>query len=331
MRLALTIAAVALVVLRATTAGAQTTPTELPDDGRLEVIKVQGNVWMLAGAGGNIAVQAGDQGIIVVDTGAGNLTDTVIGAIRGISTRPIRYIINTSGATQHVGGNATLASLPGGSTSPRQRGARPSVIAQENVHSRMMRPSAQGGVPFPSAGWPTDAYYAPRRGLIFNGEAIDILHMPNASTNGDSIVYFRGSNVLVTGDIFTTTNFPMIDRTHGGSYAGLLDALNTLLDTTVPDDLMEGGTYIIPGHGRICDEADLVEYRDMVHQVRDRLKKTITDRGLPREEVKAARPLIGWERRYSQPGWTTEMFIDAVYAEFAAQRSKSGRATGAPR
>lgn len=293
------------------------TLSEPPPDGALEVIKVQGNVWMIAGAGANIAVQAGDQGVVVVDTGASGMSDKVIAAIRGISTRPIRYVINTSMAPQHVGGNAALAVLPGGSTTGATRGAVPNVIAHENVYTRMTRLGPDGKSAFPADAWASDAYFAPRRRMIFNGEAIDIIHMPNAHSDGDSIVYFRGSNVLVTGDIFTTTNLPMVNRAVGGSYAGLLDALNALLDIGAPDDLMEGGTYMIPGHGRICDEADLVEYRDMVYEIRDRVKKLVGE-GKTLAEVKAARPVIGWEGRYSQPGWTTDMFLEAIYPEFAS-------------
>jgi cyclase len=299
----------------ASSAYAQAAPGEPAVDSPLDVLKVQGNVWMIAGAGGNIAVQAGDQGLVVVDTGAAGLTEQVMAAIRTISPRPIRYIINTSLAAQHVGGNAMLAALPGGSTANATRGATPAVIAQENVFNRMTQPGADGKAPFPSAAWPTDGYFAPRRGLIFNGEAIDIIHMPRALSDGDSAVYFRGSNVLVTGDIYTTTNLPMVNRAQGGTYEGLLAALNVLLDIAVPDDLMEGGTYIVPGHGRISDEADLVEYRDMVSGIRDRVKKLATD-GRSLAQVKAARPVIGWEGRYSQPGWTTEMFLDAVYPEY---------------
>jgi glyoxylase-like metal-dependent hydrolase (beta-lactamase superfamily II) len=298
----------------------------------LTVTKVQGNVWMIAGAGGNIAVQAGDQGVIVVDTGDGAMNDAVIAAIRRISTKPIRYVINTSASPHHVGGNAALASLPGGSTIGGQRGALVSVIAQENVYSRMSRPDANGATPFPAVAWPSDGYYAPRRGLTFNGEAIDIVHMPNASTDGDSIVYFRGSNVLVTGDLFTTTSLPIVDRGQGGSSTGLLTALNALLDIAVPDDLMEGGTYIVPGHGRVCDEADLVEYRDMVHEVRDRLKKMITDGAMTVAQVKAARPVLGWDARYGRPAWTADMFIDAVYPEFVPRTpARPGARRGASR
>jgi glyoxylase-like metal-dependent hydrolase (beta-lactamase superfamily II) len=306
----------ALVFAAVGTAAAQT-PAEPPADGAIEVLKVQGNVWMIGGAGANIAVQAGEQGVIVVDTGGDGLTDKVMVAIRSISARPIRYIINTSMAPQHVGGNAVLATLPGGVTTGTTRGATAAVIAQENVFTRMTRPGPGGTSAFPSAAWPTDGYFVPRRGMIFNGEAIDIIHMPNAYSDGDSIVYFRGSNVLVSGDLFTTTNLPMVNRAQGGTYAGLLTALNAMLDITVSDDLAEAGTYIVPGHGRICDAADLVEYRDMVQEIRDRVKKLTADRKTL-AQVKAAHPAIGWEGRYSQPGWTTDMFIDAIYPEFVA-------------
>jgi cyclase len=322
-------AAAILVCTLAAVAYAQT-PGEPAVDGALEVLKVQGNVWLIGGAGANIAVQAGEQGVVVVDTGAGAMSDKVIAAIRGISTRPIRYIINTSAAPQHVGGNAALASLPGGSTAPGARGgASPAVIAQENVYARMTANGPDGRSAFPAAAWPTDGYYSPRRKLIFNGEAIDIIHMPAAFSTGDSIVYFRGSNVLVTGDIFTTTGLPLIDRAHGGTYAGSLAALRSLLDIAAPDDLMEGGTYIIPGHGRICDDADLVEYHDMAYEIRDRVAKLVAQ-GKTLDQIKAAHPVLGWEGRYGQAGWTPDMFIEAIYPEFikapaSAPRSRNAR------
>lgn len=327
---ALCAASAAFTAAQAPTAAAIAS-VEPPADGMVEVIKVQGNVWMIAGAGGNIAVQAGSQGVVVVDSGAAGLSDRVIQAIRGISTQPIRYLINTSIAPQHVGGNAAIGSLPGGSTTGATRGATVSIIAQENVFTRMSRPAAGGQPPFPAAAWPSDGYFAPRRGLIFNGEAIDIIHMPGAHSDGDSAVYFRGSNVLVTGDIYTTTSLPLIDRTQGGTYAGTLNALNAMLDITVPDDLMEGGTYVIPGHGRISDEADLVEYRDMVFQIRDRLAKMVTMDGMTLQQLKTARPVLGWEQRYGQPAWTPEMFLDAVYPEFVrAVPGPAGRGNARP-
>ena len=301
------VTAFAIVLFAAAGLASAQAPVEPPADAALEVLKVQGNVWMIAGAGANIAVQAGEQGLIVVDTGAAGMSDKVIAAIRSVSSRPIRYIINTSVAPQHVGGNAALANP--------SRGAKPVVMAQENAYIRMTALGPDRKPVFPAEASPNDGYFSPRRKLIFNGEAIDIIHMPRAFSDGDSVVYFRGSNVLVTGDIFTTTNLPMITRAQGGTYAGSLTALRSLLDIAAPDDLMEAGTYIIPGHGRICDDADLVEYHDMAYEIRDRVAKLVSQ-GKTLEQIKAAHPVIGWEGRYSQPGWTTDMFIDAIYPEF---------------
>ena len=312
--------AVLFVLVSGSVAWAQI-PGEPPVEGTIEVMKIQGNVWMIGGAGGNIAVQAGEQGIVVVDTGANGLTDRVIAAIRGISTRPIRYVINTSIAGQHVGGNTALSVLPGGSTAATARGATPSLLAQENVLTRMSRPDSAGQAPLPSTAWPTDGYYAPRRGFIFNGEAIDVIHAPSAHSDGDSFVYFRGSNVLVTGDLLTSTSLPLVNRALGGTYAGVLASLNAMLDVSVSDDLAEGGTYIIPGHGRLFDTADLVEYRDMAQIISDRVKK-LADDGKTLAQVKAGKPVFGWEGRYSRPEWTADMLIEAIYPEFAPGRGR---------
>ncbi|MFL2841004.1 MAG: hypothetical protein ACJ0BT_04150 [Pseudohongiellaceae bacterium] len=296
---------------------AQPLPAEPPIPGEIEVIHVQGNVWLIAGMGGNIAVQAGEQGIIVVDTGAYGFGEEVINAIASISDRPIRYIVNTSVAAQHVGGNAKLAVLPGGLTSGAGSGARINVVSQENVLLRMsVARDSDGEQIYSQLSWPTDGYYEAQRGQIFNGEAIDIIHMPNAYSDGDSIVYFRGSNVLVSGDVFTNTSLPLIDYSKGGSFLGSIEALDHMLDITISDNLAEGGTYVIPGHGYISDEADLVEYRDMAYIIRDRLERLIVEEGLNLDQVKQARPVLGWEGRYSRPEWTVDMFLEAVYDEF---------------
>lgn len=306
-----------VLLLQTSTLFGQAIPTEPPISGELEIIHVQGNVWLIAGVGGNIAVQAGEQGVFVVDTGANEFGADVIAAIASISDRPIRYIVNTSIAAQHIGGNSELAILPGGSTSGSERGARVNVISQENVLFRMSVSRGPNGEQIhPQLSWPTDGYYEPQRGQIFNGEAIDIIHMPNAYSDGDSVVYFRGSNVLVSGDIFTNTGLPLIDYTKGGSFIGSIAALDHMLDIAISDNLAEGGTYVIPGHGYISDEADLVEYRDMTYIVRDRLQKLIVEEGLNLNQVLEARPLLGWESRYNRPEWTVNMFLEAVYQEF---------------
>lgn len=296
---------------------AQSMPSEPPVSGELEIIHVQGNVWLIAGLGGNIAVQASDQGVFVVDTGANGFGEDVISAIATISDRPIRYIVNTSIAPQHIGGNSGLAILPGGSTIGAERGARINIISQENVLFRMSTDRDSNGERIHTQlSWPTDGYYEPQRGQIFNGEAIDIIHMPKAYSDGDSIVYFRGSNVLVSGDVFTNTGLPLINPSLGGSLEGTIAALDKMLDITISDDLAEGGTYVIPGHGYISDEADLVEYRDMTYIIRDRLQRLIVEEGLSLEQVKQARPVLGWESRYNRPEWTVDMFLEAVYPEF---------------
>jgi cyclase len=282
----------------------------------VHAFKVQGNVWMLAGAGANIAMQAGKEGVFLVDTGATGLTDAVLAAIREVTDGPIRYIVNTSLDPDLIGGNAALAALSGGSTKGKGRGPMPALIAHDNVLLRMSTPGADGKSPYPVAAWPSDAYQASHRNVFFNGEVVDILHKPAAHSDGDSLVYFRGSNVLVSGDIFTTTNLPLIDRKQGGSSRGMLDALNAMLDIAVPENMQEGGTYIVPGRGRVCDEADLVEYRDMLHEIRDRMQNLVNVQHLTLEQVKAKRPVLGWEGRYSRPEWTTDMFVEALYDEF---------------
>jgi glyoxylase-like metal-dependent hydrolase (beta-lactamase superfamily II) len=309
--------------LAASVVGAQQPPAtsggSAPAAAGLELrsIKVQGNVWMISGAGANVAVQVGDEGVVVVDTGAAGRTPALLAAIRQITTRPIRYVINTSVTPDHVGGNAEIARLAGGATDGRGTGVTPAVIAHEGVFTAMARPQANGESPFPSAAWPTDAYTVRQRNIFFNGEPIDIVHQPSAHSDGDSIVYFRGSNVLVTGDIFTTTRLPLVDQTRGGTLGGMVTALNALLDIAVPAGNQEGGTYIVPGHGRVCDEADLLEYRDMAVMVRDRMQELVRTQKLTLDQVKARRPVIGWERRYSAPEWTTDMFIEAVYREMS--------------
>ncbi len=301
---------------------AQSQINEPKSSGELEILHVQGNVWLIAGIAGNIAVQAGEQGVIVVDTGTEAFGAELIAAIRTISERPIRYLINTSNSIEHVGGNSALLALPGGSTQGATVGASISAIAHENVLFRMSVARDENANPlYLQDSWPNDGYYEQQRGLIFNGEAIDIIHMPKAHTDGDSLVYFRGSNVLVSGDIFSTSSLPMIDSSRGGSFMGSIDALDRMLDITIPDDLMEGGTYIIPGHGYISDEADLVEYRDMSYIIRDRLQKLIVEDKLKLDEVIAARPLLGWESRYNRPEWSIEMFLREIYNEFKSDRA----------
>jgi cyclase len=295
-----------------------------PRDGEIHVFPIRDNVYMLVGDGGNIVVQTGDQGAFVVDTGQGTRSDKVIAAIAKLSERPIQFIANTSFRADRTGGNAKLGgagmdpSLPGSffvNSAPRGvtgMFADPlrhaTMIAHNNVLNRMQANKA------PDDALPADTYLEDRRRKFHNGDTIEMFYEPNAVTDGDSLVVFRRADVIVAGDIFTTTQYPVIDPKNGGSIEGEIKALNDILDRTNYEHEGEGGTYVVPGHGFLADEHEVVEYRDMVVIVRDRVKAMI-DAGATLAQVKAARVTADYDTRYgSNTGpWTTEMFVEAVY------------------
>jgi glyoxylase-like metal-dependent hydrolase (beta-lactamase superfamily II) len=167
----------------------------------------------------------------------------------------------------------------------------------------------------PSAEWPLNTFFEETRDFHFNGEAIYLYHYPAGHTDGDVFVYFRGSDVLVSGDLFMTTTYPVIDAKAGGGVEGFITSLNKMLDIAVPKYLQEGGTYVIPGHGRVGDEADIIEYRDMIVIIRDRIQDMIK-RGMTLEQVRAAQPSLDYDRRYGN----TAAFVEAVYRDLTAKR-----------
>jgi cyclase len=287
----------------------QTTETE----GEIQVLPVQGNVYMLAGAGANMAVQVGEDGVLLIDTGDGKATAKVIAAIRKLSSKPIRFIVDTSANPDHMGGNESLAALgkaPGRGRASDSGGPGAMVFAQEAVLASVSAPSGRKAL-LPVGAWPTESY-PDWKELSLNNEAIQVFHVPAAYSDGDSLVFFRRSDVVVTGEIFGTNTYPVIDK--GGSINGVINGLNRIIEITIPKDWQEGGTMVIPGHGRICDEADVVEYRDMVTIIRDRIQDSIK-KGMTLEQVKAARPTLEYDSRYGSDSgpWTTSMFIEAVY------------------
>jgi cyclase len=278
--------------------------------GDIQTFHVQGNVHMLVGGGANIAVQVGDDGVLVVDTGIAATSEKVIAAIRRLSDGPIRWIVNTNGDPDHTGGNTAISHA--GRT---VNGNSAAIHAHEDVLTRMDK----AGVP--QSSWPLNTYYEPSKDFFFNGEAIFLKHAPAAHTGGDTIVYFRHSDVIVAGDVFMTTTYPVIDTKNGGSVEGLIDGMNHILDVAVPKRLQEGGTYVIPGHGRVSDEADVLEYRDMLVIVRDRIQDLIK-KGRTLEQIKAARPTLDYDPRYGAASgpWTTAMFIEAVYQDLSKKK-----------
>jgi cyclase len=301
----------------------------------IKVQPAQGNVYMLVGvggnaegnAGGNVTVQVGKDGIVVVDTQYAPLSNKILAAIRTLSQGPIRYVINTHVHPDHVGGNENIrkagSTIAGGNVSgdiqDAAQGAQ--IIAHDNVLKRMSAPTGTQA-PVPSAAWPTSTFVGEDKKLFFNGEGIHILHQPAAHTDGDSIVFFRRSDVISTGDLFTTTNYPVIDLAAGGTINGIIDGLNKIIDLIIPVYGQEGGTLVIPGHGRLCDLGDVINYREMATIIRDRVQDLVK-KGRTLEQVKAARPTRDYDPLYgSTTGfWTTDMFVEAVYKTLSAKKS----------
>ncbi|MEO5926048.1 MAG: hypothetical protein ABIR70_19665 [Bryobacteraceae bacterium] len=278
-------------------------------------LKVQGNVYMIVAPGGNVVVQTGSWGVLVVDTPAEGASDAVIAEIRKLSSEPIRYLINTS--IDHTATNAPIsragAPITGGNLGAVAFDNGATIVAHENVLGRMSNVPEGQKVPNADA-LPTTTYNEGQKEIFFNDEPVLAIFQPKAHTDGDSIVFFRRSDVIAAGDVLDMTSYPKIDLARGGNVEGVLKALNLILDLCIPRHEQEGGTYVIPGKGRLTDEHDVLEYRDMVTIIRDRVKAGIA-KGQTLAQVKAAKPTYEYDARWgSTTGpWTTDMFIEAVY------------------
>jgi hypothetical protein len=235
--------------------------------------------------------------------------------------RPLRYIINTSATAENTGGNEKLATsgffprVQGFGTAVASVGRGASIVAHENVLNRMSSPSGKTPAA-PVVAQPTDTYFDELHKLpeYVNGEAVIVYHAPDATTDGDSLVFFRHSEVISAGNLYSTVSYPVIEVDKGGSIQGVLGGLNRLLDLAVAEYRGQGGTWVIPGRGRLSDTADVASYRNMIHIIRDRVQDMIK-KGMTLEQVKAARPTMDFDRRYGSTAgaWTTDMFVEAVY------------------
>ena len=322
-------AGLVLAVALFTAVGAEKTRAQARQQaGEIETIQVRPNLYVLVGAGGNIVVHLGWMGAVVVDTGSAEMSDKVLAAIERLTDTRIRFIINTGAGADHVGGNAVLARagrnlLRGnaaggfaGSDFQTNSGAA-GIMAHENVLNRMSE--TVGDKPaFPGIGWPTEAYTGARtKSLYLNGDGVQMMYQPAAHSNADSIVFFRRADVIVAGDLIDLRSFPVIDLKNGGNVNGIVDALTHVIDLSVPPAPLvwhEDRTLIIPGHGRVLDQADVVEYRDMVAVIRDRVQDMIK-KGMTLQQVRQADPTKGYRSQYgSDTGlWTTDMFVAAIY------------------
>jgi len=353
----LLIAGIAVFILLPSVQGA----AQEAQSGQLHVLPVRGNLYVLQGAGANITVSIGRDGVLLVDSGLQSMGEQVLAAIRylqseldlrdtpngfGAETRssvadrnisrpakPIRYIINTNVHPDHVGANERLRrsgmTFTGGNVtgniSDATEGA--AIMAHEAVLQRMTS-NTGGTAPVPVDAQPTDTYYTDTMKLshFFNGEGVQLIHQPAAHTDGDTLVWFRGSDVIAAGDIFSTTSYPVIDVKQGGTINGVVQGLNRILRLSIAEFRTEGGTLVVPGHGRLSDSADVAYYRDMVTILRDRVQAMVV-KGMTLEQVKATKPTADYDPRYGAASgpWTTDQFVEAAYLSLGGGKAAPAR------
>jgi len=275
------------------------------DKVQIKTVKTSGNVYMLMGSGGNLGVLVGDDGVFLVDDQFAPLTKKIKDAIGKISDKEIRFLINTHWHFDHVGGNENLGET--GSV----------IIAHENVRKRMSTDQFieffQKKVPAsPKVALPIITF---TQDLMFhlNGEDIHVFHVNNAHTDGDSIVYFRNSNVIHTGDIYFAGIYPFIDTSSHGSVNGVIDAAQHILS------IIDDNTKVIPGHGSLSNKAELSAYVDMLISMRAKITKQISD-GKTLEEIQKTKPAQKFDEKWGHGMLTSDKFVQILYTDLSVNR-----------
>lgn len=313
------VVAAALSVVVLGTLGMTASAAE-PQGGGLDVVQIRPNFYLIVGDGENIGVQVGNDGVVVVNAGTQAGADELIATIRKISPAPIRYVMDTSADPGVVGGNAPVAAA-GVTLFTPPKGPGAEIFARASVIARLAEMNG-----YPTKGWPTDTYLPtePSRTFYLNDEPVVVTHA--AAADSDSFILFRRSDVVMAGDVLDMEHFPHIDPADGGSIDGEVAALNDLLQLAVPPSPLiyeYNGTYVVPSHGRVVDQWEVVDYRDMVVIIRD----TIADmmkRRMTLDQIQAAEPAKAYEPRFgaSSGPWTTNMFVAAVYHSLQAAAKK---------
>jgi cyclase len=307
------------------------------DDGEIHPWHVQGNIWLLAGEPGesNVVVQIGNDGCLVVDAGTAEVAPKLLTAIKRLAAqyggdqKAIRWMVSTSGAMDHIGGNQIIRNggdtVVGGNFARDNPGLTPgaTLIGSLAMLTRMVTRDAQGKTAVPQGLWPNETHTEPLYSWVFNDEAVSLYHPDSASTDGNEMVMFRKSDVIAVGDVMTELSYPIIDQKNGGSIDGELAALNQVIELAVADTHngpQEGGTIIIPGHGRLSDQSDLIEYTIIMTTLRNRIMY-YKNRGKTLEQVLAMKPTWDFDDRWGpQSGpWTAQDFVRAVYETLPAR------------
>ena len=265
----------------------------------IKATRIASSFYTLEGQGGTIGVLVGPDGVFMVDSQFAPLTDKIVAAIKQISDGRIRFLVNTHVHGDHTGGNENLGKLG------------VVILARPELRARLAKPNpGANGAPVagaPPMALPMVTYTAPLT-VHMNGEDIRLIPVPAAHTDGDTIVFFPGQDVLMMGDFFRTIGYPNIDRANGGSLKGVLDGLQAAIDLAKPT------TKVVPGHGAVTDRAGIAAHRDMIIAIRDRVAGLV-QQGKTQAEVIAAKPTADYDGKVPGVGTTGDRFLGQLYAE----------------